>query len=58
MVPWASHQVRTSPLLKWEPPSIINVSGGRNAFVTVLSPSRVVLAVPLVLSLKPHVYLE
>lgn len=54
----ASHHACTSPLLKWEPPSIMNVSGGWNVWAMVLSPSRVVLAVPLVLNLKPHVYWE
>ena len=55
---WASHHARTSPLLKWEPPSVMNVSGAQNVWVIALSPSSVVLAVLWVLSLKPHVKWE
>src|SRR6267154_5239762 len=58
LVSCAVHHVRTLPLSKCEPPSVMNVSGGRNACATDSSPSTVVFAVPYTFSLNPQTYCE
>ena len=58
VVPWAVHHAHTSLLFNRDPTSVMNVSGVWKVWVMALSPSKVVLAIPLVLNLKPHMNQE